>query len=328
MNNYWKDRKILITGGGGFIGSNAVEFFLKKDAIISATVSPHTSSKIIKKKLGNSIKKINLIEVDLLDKKTVQKITEGMDTIMNFAAIDGGIKFKMENSLEIYKKNLSITKILIDAAIKAKIKSFLLLSSIDIYPTDIEGKISENRATNFKWDPKKEGYKLAKWESEQYAIEAAKKSDLNIIIVRPANIYGPGDNFEDISKMRFIPSLIRNIYLKKQPIEIWGDGSEIKSFLYVDDFLNICKLLIEKGITNIPINVASKNLISIKELAKKIISLSKSDIEIITNPQNSLKQKKRIIDITLLEQCIGPIRETEIEKGIKNTIDYFINLNK
>src|SRR5437868_9315006 len=136
MNNYWKNRKIFITGGGGFIGSNAVDFFLKKGAIISATISPNTSSETIKKKVGRNVNKINLLKIDLLNNENVLKVINGADIIMNFAAIDGGMKFKIENSLDIYKKNLSITKILLDAAVKAHVRSFLLLSSSEIYPID------------------------------------------------------------------------------------------------------------------------------------------------------------------------------------------------
>lgn len=325
MNNYWRGKRLLITGGNGFVGSNAIDFFLKKGAIISATISVKSNPSDIKKRIGNNASKINLIKVDLLDKQKVNRITNGIDVVLNFAAIDGGMKFKLENSKEIFQKNTYIVNNLLMASVKTKVSAFLLVSSTEVYPTSEKGPLTEDKANDPKWDINKDGYKQAKWQSELDAIETAKKFGLNLVIVRPSNIYGPRDNFEDESKIRFIPSIIRKIYVEKKPIVIWGDGSQTKPFLYVEDFLKICAKLIQKEVFNKPVNVTSNTSVTLKKIAEQIVKLSKTNTQIVTKPNMKLGLGTRRIDISRLKKEIGTIKEIELEKGLKNTIDYFLN---
>lgn len=325
MNNYWKGRKLLITGGNGFVGSNAIDFFLKKGAIVSATISINSNPSDIKRRIGDNASRVNLIKVDLLDKKNLHKITNGIDVVLNFAAIDGGMKFKLENSKEIFQKNTSIVNNLLMASVKTNVSTFLLVSSSEVYPTSGKNPLTEDKANDPKWDPNKDGYRQAKWQSEQDAIEIATKFGLNIVIVRPANLYGPRDNFEDESKIRFIPSIIKKVYVENEPIVIWGDGSQTKPFLYIEDFLKICSKLIEKKVFNKPINVTSNTSSTLKKIAKKIIKLSKTNIQIITKPNMALTSGKRVIDISRLKKEIGEIKEIDLDVGLKRTIDYFLD---
>lgn len=328
MDSYWKGKEVLITGATGFIGSNAVDFFLKKGAHISAVISPKATAQELQKKLGKSSAKVRTVKVDLRNAEDVHKITKNRDIILHFAAVDGGMKFKKDHSEEIYQQNTSVTNNLLKAAVLSNVKKFLLLSSADVYDGDQTKPITEDKAGNPSWTEQKDGYKLAKWQTEHDAIEIAKNSHLDIIIVRPSNIYGPKDNFDDESKIRFIPAIINNIFAKEKPITIWGDGTQIKSFLYVEDFLQICSLLIEKNVSGTPINVASKQYITLKELAEKVVDLSGMRKEILVDPAKPSGPSKRIIDTSLLTNKVGSIRETTLDTGLKKTIEYFMSLPK
>jgi nucleoside-diphosphate-sugar epimerase len=326
MTNYWKDRKIMITGSTGFIGSNAVNYFIKLGAKITATVSKQSTDAAIKQKLGVNAANLTLIPVDLLESTNVLGITKGLHTILHFAALDGGMKFKKENSVEIYKKNTAMTNNLLHAAAASRVNTFLLLSSSEIYPVEMKSPLTEDKANEINWEMVNDGYKRAKFESEQEALRIARKSGMKSVIVRPANIYGPGDNFDNTAKIRVIPAMLRSIFLEKKPITIWGDGSQKKSFLYIEDFLEICKTLIDKQVYNLPVNVASKQVITLKALADKIAALTSMNIQVVTDPTRPVQPQQSIPDISLLENNIGPIKETTLDSGLVKTIIYYKNL--
>ncbi len=326
MNNFWKNREVLITGAGGFVGSNAVDFLLKFKSNVTVLISHRNSKVDLKKKLGNNINKVKLLRSNLLNPIEADKSCVGIDTVLNFAAVDGGSDFKKNHSAEAFSQNIRITLNMLEAATKSKVKNFLLVSSSDIYTSKQENPITERDPTEINWKNNIDGYKLAKWTSELAAREFSRQYGMNIVIVRPSNLYGPRDNFEDKSKIRFIPSTIRKTFLDKEPVVLWGKGDQVRSFLYIDDFLKICSKLIEKGIFNKPINVASKKHITLKKLAQKIINMSQEEIELIIDSSKPGGARVRVFNLSLLESLIGKIKETDLDKGLKNTISYFRRL--
>ena len=323
MSNFWKDRKVLITGAGGFVGSNAVDFLLKSKCNITALISYRNSKNCLKKKLGNSMNKVRLLRSNLLNPIEADKSCIGIDTVLNFAAVDGGSDFKKNHSAEAFSQNIRITLNMLEAATKSGVKKFLLVSSSDIYTSKQEKRITEKDPVEINWRNNIDGYKLAKWTSELAAREFSRQYGMNIVIVRPGNLYGPRDNFEDKSKIRFIPSTIRKTFLDKEPIVLWGKGDQVRSFLYIDDFLKICTKLIEKGVFNKPINVASKKHVTLKKLAQKIINMSEKEINLIIDSSQPGDARVRIFNPSFLESLIGKIEETDLDKGIKNTVSYF-----
>lgn len=326
MNSFWKNRNVLVTGAAGFVGSNAVDLLLKLHANVTALVSPQTSEDELEKKLGKNISKVKLLSPNLLNPPETNISCKGIDTVMNFAAIDGGADFKKYHSAEIFSKNIRITLNMLESATKSKVKSFLLVSSSDIYTSRQENPITEDDPIEINWRNNVDGYKLAKWTSELAAKEFSNQYGMKIVIVRPSNLYGPRENFEDKSKIRFIPSTIRKAFLDKVPVILWGKGNQVRSFMYVEDFLKICCKLLEKGIFNKPINVASKRKITLKELAQKIINMSGQKIKLTVDSSKPGGPSARIFDLSLLESKIGKIRETTLEQGLKNTISYFKRL--
>ena len=322
MNNYWKNKNVLITGGSGFVGSNAVNFLLNLGANLTITISPQTSKSNLSKKLGNNLKKVKIIKADLLNSTQAKRACRDIEIVMNFAAIDGGFNFKLENPADIFSKNVNIALNMLEASAKTKIKTFLLVSSADVY-IQTNSLLTEKSPLNINNKQGINCYIFAKLASEILAQQFSSQYGINIVIIRPTNLYGPADNFEEINKMRFIPTVIRKAFLGKEPITIWGNGKQLKSFLYIEDFLQICCKLIEKNVYGRPINVAGEQTISLKKLAEKIISLSGKPAKLIIDSSKSVGFKNRVFDLSFLKSQIGKVSETPLETGLKNTICYF-----
>src|SRR3989344_4150761 len=134
MTKFWKDRKVLVTGAGGFVGSNAVNYLLKKEADVTALISPRSALKP---------RTTRYLKVDLLNPEEAERGCKGIDTILNFAAVDGGLDFKTRHSAEAFSQNIRIVLNMFDAAVKAKVRNFLLVSTSDIYPSKKRGYLTE-----------------------------------------------------------------------------------------------------------------------------------------------------------------------------------------
>lgn len=322
MKNYWKKRKVLITGGSGFVASNAVNFLLKLGADLTVTISSKASREKLKKKIGKISKKIKILKANLLHLPEAERACRDIEIVMNFAAIDGGFNFKLENPVDIFSKNMNIALNMLEASVKSKVKTFLLVSSADVY-IQTNSLLTEKSSLNINYQQGINYYILAKLVSEILAKQFSSQYGINTVIVRPTNLYGPADDFEEINKMRFIPTVIRKSFLGKEPVTIWGNGKQLKSFLYIEDFLQICCKLIEKSVYGKPINVAGKQTISLKKLAEKIISLSGKPTKLVPDSSRSRGLKNRVFDLSFLKSQIGEVSETPLETGLKNTISYF-----
>lgn len=323
MNKY-KDKKILITGAAGFVGSNAVKYFFAKGAHIRACVSPETSDDVMRRQLGESIKGIEVVKVDLLNPDKANDVYAGCNIVLNFAAIDGSLEFKKNNSAEIISKNLRLNLNALDSAVKNNIEFFLLVSSSDIYSQTESGMIDEKSEIEMNYNNTIDGYKLSKWVSELAAREYRKQYNLNVAIIRPGNLYGPGDDFEDGGKSRFIPTCINKIYKDNEPICIWGDGSQVRSFMYVEDFISaIDKIILGKHPTE-PINIAGKNNFTLKDVAQTILKIAGRDVNMVKyDTSKPTGVKKRIFNLQNLENYIGDLEETVLEEGLRNTIGFY-----
>jgi len=319
--NFWQKKKVLVAGAAGFIGSHVVDSLVERRAIVTAGVYPKITQEKIKQNLKQSLPKITIKKGDLLNFKDCLKLTKGQDIVLNFAALDGGAVFKLKYPSLIFRTNTQIVLNMLEASQFNKIDRFLLISSIAVYPDKTPSPIKEEDEIIEDFREGIDGYVWAKRISEITARIYHQDDGLKIAIARPGNVYGPRDSL-DKEKIRAIPAFVTQS-LKGKDISIWGDGSPKRSFLYIEDLAVGLLDLLEKYPVGDPVNLASTNYISIKNLASLIIDLTKSKSRLIFEKAPRLKAKDKIISTEKAQKVIEFKERMSLEEGLKKTINYF-----
>ena len=246
MKNFYKNKRILITGVSGFIGKNLVHSLLNQGANISGTYLNNKPS---------FKKKIKLFKVDLRLLKNCKKVCKNIDYIFMCSANSSGAQIIEKKPLNHLTPNILMNTLMLEAAYSNKVKKFCFISSSTVYP-NIKKKISE-KDVNYQFFKK---YYIVGWMKlfseklcQMYSKEIEKP--MQTLVVRPSNLYGPHDKF-DKEKAKVVPSLIRKVAEKNFPIEIWGDGNDLKDFIFIDDFIDALLKIFKSKNEGGPINIS------------------------------------------------------------------------
>lgn len=302
-------RKILILGGSGFVGINLISKMVKnKNNKIYATY--------YKNKKFKRFKNVKYLKGNLLNLNFCNSVTKNIDEVYMCAAYTAGANIINKNSLKFVFDNSIMNLNILESSSKNKVKKFIFLSSSIVYP-DSKKKMNE-RDVNYTFFEKYHNVSWMKIYTEKVSEMYTNK--IKILIIRPSNLYGPFDKFNP-SVAKVIPSLIYK-FENHRKVEVWGNGKEVKDFMFIDDFIDILLKLKNKIKKFDIINVASERQVKIKDLVeiikshylrKKIVFLKNKPIMISVRKIDALKLKK-LIKFRL---------KFNINDGIKKTIDWY-----
>lgn len=320
MKNFWQNKKVLVTGGAGFIGSHAVEALLKNKAVVTAVVSPKTAQDKIDRNLKPVLDKIKIRKADVTLLSDCIQVSYGHDIILNFAALDGGANFKIRNQAEIFRTNIQIVLNILEAARINKVNRVLLMSSTEIYAEGIKSPIKEDEGFVSDIDERKYGYAWSKRTAEILAKIYYRQYGLKTAIARCGSAYGPRDYFEG-DKERIVPAFV-NKALKKKNLLILN-GSAQKQLLYVTDLVKGLLDLAEKYAVCDPVNLCGEKPVLLKELAKLIIKLTGSKVKVICRT-NFEQKKNNIVGVQKARKVIGFKEKTSLKNGLTSLIKTFL----
>lgn len=319
MKSFWKKKKVLVTGGTGFIGSHVVRELVFLESKVTVQVSVSTTDHKLKKNLSGVLSKVKIVYVNLEDEKKCKQIVAHQDIVLHFAGLDGGTAFKKEHTAEIFKVNSKITLNMLEAARVAGVKRFLLTSSTEVYPESAHQPIKESYGFMKGLSENIDGYVWSKRFSEIAAKMYVTQYGMNICIVRPSNLYGPGDHLD---KGRVIPTFIEQALLNK-PISVWNGGKQKKSFLFISDFVLASLAVVEYYKKFDQLNLAGERYLTIKELGKMIIRATKSKSKIKNIREQDRIFKDRVLSIQKAKNTIGFHENITLEDGLAQTVEYF-----
>lgn len=313
-------KKILITGGGGFIGSFLAEKFFKENIVTLFDNGRRNAFQFLPQETQD---KISLIKGDIRDFDTVLKITKEKDIVIHLAAIAGASFYETDPLLTI-DVNLFGTANLLKALSDKPVERVITFSTSEVYgPKALE--VSENDSTCI--GPVSEGrwsYAVSKVTSDHLARAYYKKYNLPINMVRPFNIYGPRQVGEGaISNM--LTSAI-----KEKKIYVSGAGSQKRAWCYISDMVNAIELICASKISGECFNIGNPDShTTILELAKRIQSLSSNGSEIVFTPGREVEVLDRKPDINKAKSILNYLPEIDLDQGLELTLDWWVkNISK
>jgi GDP-L-fucose synthase len=318
---YWDKKKVLVTGGGGFIGSHVVELLLRSGKGVTVTVADRPSP-AKKRNLKAVWKDISFKKAELSDPRAAVKLCRGQDVVLNLAASVGGVGWNSAHSASLFRDNVAIGVNVLEAARRADVGRFLVVSSACVYPRDCA--IPTPESEGFRGEPEKsnEGYGWAKRMSEYAGRAYAAEFGMEVAIARPYNAYGPRDHF-DAERSHVIAALVKRVCDGEDPVRVWGDGSVTRSFLYVEDFARGLLEVAEKHPKADPLNIGADEEISMRELAGLIVRLSGSRAKLAFDPSKPSGQPRRRCDTSKARRTIGFEARVSLTEGLARTIEWY-----
>lgn len=314
LQPFWQNKKVIVTGGAGFLGSFVVEK-LKERGVTDIFIPRIENYNLVD---PNDIKRLYAENLKGVDPKDV--------IVIHLAANVGGIGANREHPAEFFYDNLMMGVEMIHQGYKNGIGKFVAIGTVCAYPKFTPVPFKEDDLWIGYPEETNAPYGLAKKMMLVQAQAYRQQYDFNAIFLLPVNLYGPRDNF-NLETSHVIPALIRKAIEAGErgdkELPAWGDGSPTREFLYVEDAADGILTAAEKYNGDLPVNLGSGYEISIKDLTEMVAKLTDFNGKIVWQTDKPNGQPRRGLDVSRAKELFGWSAQVPFEEGMRRTIEWF-----
>jgi len=313
---FFKDKKVIVTGGSGFVGSHIVEELLKQGAKVRVPIH--------RRPMAIDDGRVEVLHANLMKEQDCFKAVKGVDYVFHAAGAVGSAAVKVDRAMAAITSNLILTSLMLQAAWAEGVKRFLLFGSSTGYPV-ADYPIKEEEMWNAPPYSGYFGYGWMRRYLERLGEFVHSQSEMKIALVRPTAVYGRRDNFDPESS-HVIPALIRRVAAKENPFEVWGSGDVVRDFLHVTDLARGCLLMLEKYAVCDPVNIGYGRGVRIKEIVHFILEAAgHEDAKVLFNASKPTAIPIRLVDITKAREVLDFEPKITLKEGIRDTVNWYVN---
>jgi len=306
--SFWNGKKVLLTGGAGFLGREVAGKLVKEGVIPEDIRIPRSK------------------DTDLRRWENCQEAVKDTDLVIHLAARVGGIGFNQNFPAQLFYDNAIMGIQLMEAARLEGVEKFVVVGTVCAYPKSTPVPFKEDDIWNGYPEETNAPYGLAKKMLLVQSQAYRQQYGFNSIYLLPVNLYGPGDNFDPESS-HVIPALIRKfsdaVRTSRKTVEVWGTGAASREFLYVEDAARGIVMAAKMYDKINPVNLGSGNEINIKDLAEMIARLTGFEGKIMWDTTKPDGQPRRCLDISRAKIEFGFEEGTGFEEGLQRTIAWY-----
>jgi nucleoside-diphosphate-sugar epimerase len=315
----WSGRRVLVTGGAGFVGSYLVDDLLAQGARVQVLDDFSTNGH------GGFVHgdDIELIEGDLRDPEVARAAIDGVEVVMHLAARAYGMLRSMENNPEVLRDNTLMSLHVLDACVQAGVERVLMVSSSCVYPDDAPIPTPELPVSQGLPESVNEGYGWAKRLLEIQSRYVHEKHGLPIAIVRPFNAYGGRYRWQGTAS-HVVPSLVKKVLDRTGSVVVWGSGRQARDLLHARDFALGFRLATECATDCDPVNLGCGSTVKLVEIVEKVAELAGLEVEVEFDRSKPDGRPCKQADVTKLRRKIPSFRPTvSLDDGLAEMIEWY-----
>ncbi|MBM3889385.1 MAG: NAD-dependent epimerase/dehydratase family protein [Verrucomicrobia bacterium] len=311
---FYGDKKVLVTGGTGFVGTHLVEELLRQGA--SVRIPVHRRPLIVREE------RVETMPADLTRLEDCRAVARGAQYVFHAAGSVGAAGVGPGDAMHGITTGLVLTAQMLGAAWQEGVERFLVFSSSAGYPA-ANHPVREEEMWTGPTPPAYFGYGWMRRYFERLSEFVASKSPMKIALVRPTAVYGRWDNF-DPQTSHVIPALIRRAVQKQNPFVVWGTGNEVRDFLHVSDLARGCLLMLEKHATCDPVNIGYGKTGTIRQVVETILKAAgheQAELKFDATKPGTIPF--RMVDTSKAKRLLGFEPRVTLEEGLADTVRWY-----